>query len=147
MRPRIIAEKYMEDSATNELRDYKFYAFRGVAKAMFIASNRQKGETVADYFDMDFKPLHFTWGYPNSKVQPQKPDNFDEMVKIAEKVTKDIPEARVDFYEVDGKTYFGEITFFDGSGMQRFDPDSWDETFGKWIKLPEKSGGGVRINP
>lgn len=147
VRPRIIAEKYMEDSATNELRDYKFYAFRGVAKAMFIASNRQKGETAADYFDMDFKPLQFTWGYPNSKVQPQKPDNFEEMVKIAEKVTKDIPEARVDFYEVNGKTYFGEITFFDGSGMQRFDPDSWDETFGKWIKLPEKSGGGVRINP
>ena len=142
VRPRIIAEKYMEDSATNELRDYKFYAFRGVAKAMFIASNRQKGETAADYFDMDFKPLQFTWGYPNSKVQPQKPDNFEEMVKIAEKVTKDIPEARVDFYEVNGKTYFGEITFFDGSGMQRFDPDSWDETFGKWIKLPEKSGGG-----
>ena len=145
VRPRIIAEKYMEDSATNELRDYKFYAFRGVAKAMFIASNRQKGETAADCFDMDFKPLQFTWGYPNSKVQPQKPGNFEEMVKIAEKVTKDIPEARVDFYEVNGKTYFGEITFFDGSGMQRFNPDSWDETFGKWIKLPEKSGGGYGL--
>lgn len=141
VKPRVIVEKYMEDSATNELRDYKFYAFRGVVKAMFVASNRQKGETVADYFDMDFKPLHFTWGYPNSSVLPERPSNFDEMVKIAEKVTKEIPEARVDFYEVNGKTYFGEITFFDGSGMQRFNPDSWDETFGKWLKLPENMGG------
>ena len=63
------------------------------------------------------------------------------MVRIAEQLTKELPEARVDFYEVNGKTYFGEITFFDGSGMQRFNPDSWDETFGKWVKLPEESGG------
>lgn len=145
VKPRIIAEKYMEDSLTNELRDYKFYAFRGIVKALFIASNRQADETVADYFDMDFKHFNFMWGYPNSKEMQEKPVNFDEMVKITEKITKDIPEARVDFYEVDGKTYFGEITFSDGSGMQRFNPESWDETFGKWIKLPENLGGGYGI--
>lgn len=143
VKPRIIAEKYMEDSATSELKDYKFYSFRGVIKAMFIATGRQKGQTKADYFDMEFKPLPFTWGYPHAKVLPKKPQNFDEMVKIAEILTKDIPQARVDFYEVNGKTYFGEITFFDGSGMERFHPESWDKTFGEWLKLPEKLGGGT----
>ena len=141
VKPRIIAEKYMEDSETSELSDYKFYSFQGVIKAMFIASGRQKGQTKADYFDMKFKPLPFTWGYPNANVLPKKPKNFDEMVKIARILTKDIPEARADFYEVNGKTYFGEITFFDGSGMERFHPESWDKTFGEWLKLPEKLGG------
>ena len=147
VKPRIIAEQYMEDAATGELRDYKYFAFRGVAKAMFIASNRQTGETTADYFDMEFKPLNLMWGYPNSKIMPNRPQNFEEMARIAEQLTKELPEARVDFYEVNGKTYFGEITFFDGSGMQRFNPDAWDETFGTWVKLPEKSCvGGVRIS-
>ena len=146
VKPRIIAEKYMEDSATSELKDYKFYSFRGVIKAMFIATARQKGQTKADYFDMEFKPLPFTWGYPHAKVLPKKPQNFDEMVKIAEILTKDIPQARADFYEVNGKTYFGEITFFDGSGMERFHPESWDKTFGEWLKLPGKLGGYGLIN-
>lgn len=141
VKPRIIAEKYMEDTETKELRDYKFYAFRGIVRAMFIASNRQNGETKADYFDMNFKPLPFNWGYPNSKKLPSKPLSFDKMVKIAEQVTKNIPEARVDFYEVNGKAYFGEITFFDGSGMERFNPDTWDKKFGEWLKLPENMGG------
>lgn len=145
VKPRIIAEQYMEDAATGELRDYKYFAFRGIAKAMFIASNRQTGETTANYFDMEFKPLDLTWGYPNSKKLPDKPQNFEEMARIAEQLTKELPESRVDFYEVNGKTYFGEITFFDGSGMQRFNPDSWDEAFGKWVKLPEKSGGGYGL--
>lgn len=141
VKPRIIAEKYMEDSTINELRDYKFFAFRGVVKAMFIASNRQSGKTTADYFDMKFKPLGLTWGYPNSNILPEKPKNFTDMIKAAEVITKDIPEARIDFYEVDGKMYFGEITFFDGSGMQRMNPDKWDKILGDWIELPEKLGG------
>lgn len=146
VKPRIIAEKYMEDSETSELSDYKFYSFQGVIKAMFIASGRQKGQTKADYFDMKFKPLPFTWGYPHTNVLPKKPKNFEEMVKIARILTKDIPEARADFYEVNGKTYFGEITFFDGSGMERFHPESWNKTFGEWLKLPEKLGGYGLIN-
>ena len=141
VKPRIIAEKYMEDTTVNELRDYKFFAFRGVVKAMFIASNRQSGKTTADYFDMKFKPLSLTWGYPNSNILPEKPKNFTDMIKAAEVITKDIPEARIDFYEVDGKMYFGEITFFDGSGMQKLNPDKWDKIFGDWIELPENLGG------
>ena len=145
VKPRIIAEKYMEDTTTKELRDYKIFTFNGVAKALFIVSNRQAGKTTADYFDIDFKPLDFTWGYPHSKVLPSKPKSFDQMVKAAECLAKDTVELRVDFYEVNGKAYFGEMTFFDGSGFDTFDPEEWDYKFGNLIKLPETYGGGYAV--
>lgn len=144
VKPRIIAEQYMEDKETQELRDYKIFTFDGIAKALFIVSNRQSGKTTADYFDIDFKPLDFTWGYPHSKVMPSKPECFDEMKKAAEQLAKGTVELRVDFYEVNGKAYFGEMTFFDGSGFDRFDPEEWDNKFGEMIKLPDSVGGGMR---
>ena len=144
---RIIAEQYMEDAKTSELRDYKFFCFNGVAKALFIASERQKQgeETKFDFFDMDFKHLPFTNGHPNADVLPEKPEKFDEMRVLAEKLSKNIPHLRVDFYEVDGNTYFGELTFSHFAGFVSFDPEQWDESFGSWIKLPEKIGGGYGL--
>lgn len=100
VKPRIIAEQYMEDTATKELRDYKIFTFDSIAKALFISSDRQSGQTTADYFDINFKSLDFTWGYPHSKVLPSKPKSFDQMVKAAECLAKDTEELRVDFYEV-----------------------------------------------
>ena len=140
VKPRIIAEKYMEDTETAELRDYKFFCFNGEAKMIFIATDRQKQgeETKFDFFDMDFNHLPFTNGHPNAQVLPQKPKCFDEMRTLAEKLSKDIPHVRVDFYEVDGKVYFGEMTFFHWSGMVPFDPPEWDEKIGSWIDLPPK---------
>ena len=138
--PRIIAEQYMEDDLTAELRDYKFFTFNGVAKALFIATERQiQGEeTKFDFFDMDFKHLPFTNGHPNAKELPEKPETFDEMRKLAEQLSAGIPHLRVDFYEVNGKVYFGELTFSHWNGFVPFDPDTWDKTFGDWITLPEK---------
>lgn len=136
VKPRIIAEKYMEDTNTKELRDYKIFTFNGVAKSIFIVSNRQGKQPTADYFDINFRPLDFTWGYPSSKIKPLKPESFNEMVQIAEKLAKNTVELRVDFYEVNGKAYFGEMTFFDGSGFASFHPEEWDKKFGEMIKLP-----------
>lgn len=143
VKPRIIAEQYMEDTTTAELRDYKFFCFNGVAKALFIASDRQKQgeETKFDFFDMDFKHLPFTNGHPNADVLPAKPEKFEEMRVLAEKLSQNIPHLRVDFYEVNGRVYFGELTFSHWSGMVPFKPEEWDKNFGDWIKLPEKWGG------
>ena len=140
VKPRIIAEQYMEDTKTAELRDYKFFCFSGVAKALFIATERQKEneETKFDFFDMDFKHLPFTNGHPNADVLPKKPEKFEEMKLLAEKLSQNIPHLRVDFYEVNGKVYFGELTFSHWSGMVPFNPEAWDRIFGNWIKLPEK---------
>ena len=135
---RIIAEEYREDSKTGELRDYKFFCFDGEPKALFIATDRQvKGEeTKFDFFDMDFIHLPITNGHPNAKVLPEKPTCFDEMKVLAAKLSKGVPHVRVDFYEVDGKVYFGEMTYSHWGGMMPFDPEKWDYIFGSWIKLP-----------
>ena len=94
VKPRIIAETYMEDEKTAELRDYKFFAFRGEVKAMFIASERasETEETKFDFFDADFNHLPFTNGHPNAKVLPEKPENFEEMKALASKLSEEDKE-------------------------------------------------------
>lgn len=134
---RIIAEAYMEDSGYQELRDYKFFTFGGEPKVLYIAQGRGKGEpTVADFFDMDFNHLPFTIDHDMAAVPPEKPENFDLMKKLAAALSEGTPQLRVDFYEVDGKVYFGEMTFFHCSGMEAFHPEEWDKTFGEWVTLP-----------
>ena len=146
VKPRILAEQYMEDEETHELRDYKFFTFDGVPKALFIATERgSKEETKFDFFDADFKHLPFTNGHPNADVMPAKPKTFEEMKSLAAKLSENIPQLRVDFYEVNGKAYFGELTFSHWSGMMPFNPPEWDKTFGEWIKLPEIHGGGYAL--
>ena len=137
VKPRIIAEKYMKDEKTSELRDYKFFCFNGEAKLLFIATDRQTEgeETKFDFFDMEFNHLPFTNGHPNAEIPPEKPVCFDEMRELAEKLSAGIPHLRVDFYEVNGRVYFGELTFFHWSGMTPFDPPEWDEKLGEWIGL------------
>lgn len=143
VKPRIIAEQYMEDEEIKELKDYKIFCFDGIAKALFIASDRQtKGqETKFDFFDMNFKHLNIKNGHPNAEYVPAKPMCFNEMRTLAEKLSKGIPHLRVDFYEVNGKIYFGELTFSHWSGLVSFEPEEWDNEFGKWIKLPENTRG------
>ena len=138
VKPRILAEEYMEDDDTHELRDYKFFAFDGVVKAMFIATERQSNnaETKFDFFDESFQHLPFTNGHPNAEVTPSKPINFELMKDLAKILSKGIPQVRIDFYEVNGKIYFGEITFSHWSGLVPFNPSIWDEIFGSWINLP-----------
>ncbi len=140
VKPRIIAEEYMEDASTSELRDYKFFCFDGVAKALFIATERQKaGEEVKfDFYDINFKHLDFRQGHPNSSAEIKRPETFQKMRELAENLSKSIPQLRVDFYEVNGRAYFGELTFFHHAGLMPFDPEEWDYTFGSWIQLPEK---------
>jgi len=139
----ITAEQYMEDPDTKELRDYKFFCFNGEVKALFIATDRQTEgeETKFDFFDADYNHLDFTNGHPNASVTPQKPLQFDEMKRLAKRLSQGIPHVRVDFYEVAGKVYFGELTFSHWSGMTPFEPETWDYTFGGWIDLPQVDCG------
>lgn len=136
--PRIIVEEYMEDKETHELRDYKFFCFDGEVKALFVASERQKeGEdTKFDYFDENYNHLPIVNGHPNASVAPQRPSKFEDMKVLASKLSKGFPHLRVDFYEMTGKIYFGELTFSHWSGIVPFEPVEWDYKFGEWIKLP-----------
>ena len=138
VKPRVIAEEYMEDTITKELRDYKFFTFNGEVKALFIATERgSKEETKFDFFDAEGNLLPFTNGHPHASPTPELPTCFEKMKELASMLGKDIPQVRVDFYEVNGKIYFGEMTFFHWSGLIPFVPEQWDYTFGEWIKLPK----------
>ena len=139
VKPRIIVEEYMEDKKDQELRDYKLFCFDGKFKMMFIATNRQgNGDTYFDFFDKDFNHMPFINGHPNAPILPHKPKNFDKMISLAEKISKGIPQVRVDFYDVNGKIYFGEITLSHWSGFVPFEPEEWDKKIGDWINLPNK---------
>lgn len=143
VKPRVIAEKYMEDETTHDLRDYKFFTFNGVAKVMYVATERWgKEETKFDFFDMNFRHLDLINGHPNASLPPSKPANFEEMKQLAEELSRYIPtpHLRVDFYEVNGKVYFGELTFFHLSGLMPSAPEKWDKILGSWIKLPKSAG-------
>lgn len=140
VKPLVFAEQYMEDKETKELRDYKVFCFNGVAKTLFIATDRQtEGKlTTHDFYTVDFEHLPIRKGiHPNVPERIKQPKCLRKMLDISELVSKNIPHLRVDFYEVDGKIYFGELTFADGSGYEKFSPEQWDKTFGDWITLPD----------
>lgn len=134
VKPRIIAEEYMEDHVDGELRDYKFFCFDGMPKAMFVASNRTTESVNFDFFDLEFNHLDIKQKYAHANKALRKPDTFDEMIRLATVLSKDMPHVRVDFYEVNGKLYFGEMTFYHFSGFMPFEPKQWDYIFGAWIK-------------
>ena len=139
VKPRIIAEPYMVDENEKELKDYKFFTFNGKVKTMFIATDRNaETETCFDFFDENFNHLPFENGHPNAKKKIYKPKNFEYMIKLAEELSKDLIHARIDFYNINGKIYFGEITFFHWSGLKKFVPEEWDYKFGEWINLPKE---------
>lgn len=132
----VFAEKYMEDSQLRELRDYKFYCFNGEPKVMLIALDRASGTTKMNYYDMDFNQLDLHQGHPHTASPIEKPKCFEEMKQIVTKLSQDMPTVRMDLYEVNGKVYFGEFTFFDSGGTGSFYPRKWDKIFGDWIELP-----------
>lgn len=137
VKPRIIAEAYMQDTHVNDLWDYKFFVFNGEVRLMFICQNRGKGTTRADYFTREFEHVDIVWGFPNAECMPKKPKEFDRMVELAERLADRIPVLRVDFYLVNGHIYFGEATFYDGSGFDIITPNEWDETLGSYVYLTD----------
>lgn len=136
---RIIAEEYLEDDEAGALVDYKLHMFHGEPKLFAVISQRGTGCPKADYFDADFHPLDIDWSYPHAEKLPPKPSHLADMKSLAAKLAEGVPYVRVDFYEVNGKVYVGELTFFDDSGFSLIKPESWNQKMGRWIALPEKS--------
>lgn len=138
VKPRIIAEQYMVDESGTELKDYKFFCFDGKCKMLFVATERHtREEPFFNFFDSDFNSLPFKQGHPVNPETPKKPEGFDEMLRIAEQLSTGFPHLRVDLYNINGKIYFGELTFFHFSGNVPFEPAEWDYKVGEWLKLPK----------
>lgn len=137
VKPRIIAEKYMVDESGTELKDYKFFCFDGKCKMLFIATGRNTGDVKFDFYDPDFNHLPFVQGHPRTTKEIKKPEGFSKMIALAEELSKGFRHVRVDLYDINGKIYFGELTFFHFSGNVPFEPEIWDYKIGEWLNLPE----------
>ena len=133
-KPRIIIEEYIN---CENLVDYKFMCYNGKAEFMQI-NHDEDGVHCVDFYDINWKRMpEMSCGvYPKAKRDLPKPDNFDEMLEISETMAKQFPFVRVDLYDV-GRLYFGELTFFPGSGFWNVSPVSYDELLGSRLNLPE----------
>lgn len=133
IKPKIICEKLINTNKNGDLPDYKFFCFNGKAYYLYYINNRYKQEKPnLGIFDLNFNQLPFYRNDEEKLIESiEKPDNFEEMIKIAEKLSKGFPHVRVDLYNVDGKIIFGEMTFYDGSGYQTYSPDEFDFLLGK----------------
>lgn len=116
------------------INDYKIFCYNGHAKYIIVDVDRYIGHK-RNFYDTDWNNLHIESDCPPSDREIEKPDNLKEMLKIAEKLSGDFPYVRVDLYSVEGKVYFGELTFYPWSGYVQFVPDEWDFKFGKEFML------------
>lgn len=135
---KIIAEQYMTDDSGTEPRDYKFFCFNGSPKMILVCSERfSETGLKEDFFDPDWNRLPIKRPrHPNNGAEMEKPLLLDKMLLLAQALADGIPFVRIDFYNVNGKVYFGEITFFPASGFEPFEPEKWDSTLGSWLTLP-----------
>ncbi len=135
MKPRIIAEKYMVDESGTELKDYKIFCFSGVPKIIQVDYDRFV-KHKRNLYDTEWNRLPFTLKFPTDwNREFNKPKNLDKMLEIAAKLSVGYPHLRVDLYNINGNIYFGELTFFHGSGHEKFTPDEWNLKLGDWINL------------
>ena len=134
--PRIIVEAYMVDESGYELKDYKFFCFDGVPRLVQIDFDRYTNHK-RNVYDTEWNLLDLLIKFPKGHERVfVKPNNYEEMLYISRKLSEGIPHVRVDLYNVNGRIYFGEMTFFHGSGLEEFTPEELDERIGSWLKLP-----------
>lgn len=138
VRRRIIAEKFIElKPYVKDLPDFKWYCFNGEPKFCQVIQDRSIDEKI-DFFDTDWNHQPFIGLNPkaiHAANLPERPPQIETHIKIARLLSKNIPYARVDLYDVGERIYFGEITLFPGSGFGVFTPDEWNEIIGSWIDL------------
>lgn len=136
VKPRIIVEEVIQTKDEKLPWDYKIFCFHGKAKFLFVATQRPQ-DTRFDFFDIEWNHLDVKNGHPNSSFPIPKPEKWEEMIKVAEKLASDFPHVRVDLYYENGKIYFGEMTFFHFGGNVPFEPAKYDLEFGKYLVLPK----------
>lgn len=137
---KVLAEKFMSDGSAKGLLDYKFFCFNGKPEIMFIADDLSE-HPHTDFFDMNFNRLEMKMHDPNSPKDKviSKPKTFEKMKDFAALLSKGIPFLRVDFYEIDGHLYFGELTFYHHGGLGELHPDEYKIILGDKIILPSKT--------
>lgn len=136
--PKIIAEPYLSDGSGMGLEDYKFLCFHGEPKLVEVHLGRFTGCHTQDFYDMEWRKTTITQGSASESFYP-KPVNFEKMAAFSRLLASGFAHMRVDWYECKGKLYFGEFTFYDGSGFEQFGSYQDDLKLGSWIQLPADS--------
>ncbi len=132
---RLIVEKYLEDS-NGDLRDYKFFCFNGEPRFLQVDTERYGKRHVRNFYDLDWNWLDISDDVGSDEsVQIAKPISFGEMIKMAQVLAKPFQFVRVDFYELSGKPYIGELTFFHNGGISRMMPEKWERIIGDYWKI------------
>jgi hypothetical protein len=139
IKPRIICEKFMVDESGVELKDYKFMCFNGVPKIIQVMSNRNNRNYNLNHFDLNWDKISINRkSHKENKYYIKKPEKLGQMIEISKKISKKIPFARIDFYSVKDRMYFGEITLTPTSGYMDFENEKDNYLLGSWIKLPDR---------
>lgn len=128
----------VEELLDPRILTYKFYCFNGVPKIVYIQSDGEKGEPekYIDYFDISWNWKNITLsGHENAPIHPAKPVNYEAMIEIAKKLSKEFPFVRVDLYNLDGKIYFSELTFIPTGGLMKIKPEGTINEWGTWLKI------------
>lgn len=137
---RILIEECLETSTGESLTDYKFFCFYGKVYCVYVIGNRKIGNH-GELAIMNEEFIRLPYQSDTQKAMkdsPLKPKNYDYMLEIARKISSGYPHVRVDLYNIEGKVYFGEMTFFGASGYQKFCPDKFDYILGRQFVLPKK---------
>lgn len=140
VKPRLIAEAYLEEMGQESVTDYKFFCFGGTPKFVQVDLDRASGHKRC-FYDMDWQKLPFSVKIRSvyeGEVAPLK--NFDEMKAVATRLAADFPFVRVDLYNIDGRILFGEMTFYPADSRQDFIPDAYNRIIGNYLTLPEPVG-------
>ena len=140
VKPRIIIEKYMEDESGYQLKDYKIFCFDGVPKLIMVDSDRFADHS-RNVYDEKWKKIDMNINFPSCDTEFEKPKCLKEMLEISKKLSEGTCFLRTDFYVINNKIYFGELTLFPGSGFQVITPISWQKKLGDLIVINEKKVG------
>ena len=140
VKPRIIAEKYIDSLGKPESIEYKVTCADGKVNFVTICTGIAHDAfelRTNDHYDVNFNHMPWYAIYKNAKTQPHKPEQWEELISFCEKLSEGIPSVRVDTYIVDGQILFGEMTFYTWGGNIIFTPPEWDEKLGSLITLPD----------
>ena len=138
VKPRIIAEEYMQDKDYSVLPVYKIFNFNKGSQIIQAIQNDKTKEERIDYFDKNWERLNLRQNYKTSDKPLEKPKTLEKMLDFATELSKGFPFLRTDFYEVNEKIYFSEFTFYSDAGLAKFNPEEWDVILGERIGLTEK---------
>jgi len=145
IQPKVLVEKLLIPEGGGTPNDYKLHCFNGKVHFIQVDFDRGSKNHTRNWYNIGWERVPFYWAslikgiltVPNN-MEIDKPKSLDLMINLAEKLSSPFPYVRIDFYDIDNKVYFGEITFYQDNGFRPIYPPEWDLKLGELITLPNK---------